>query len=225
MGVKEAFNKHAKIYDQNRQMLIPQMDEFNGVAAQALELIENDEPKILDMGAGTGLMAWFALQKRPRAIMTLADMAEDMLEQAKDRFAGQDVKIIVADYVHDDLGGPYDAIVSCLSIHHVETPEKKILFRRCYDLLEPGGIFVNADMIQGPTTQAHAWYDDVWERRVRAAGTTDLQMAQARERMEGDRLDTLADQLVWLDEAGFADIDVLYKWYSLCVYIGRKPVV
>ena len=224
MGVKEAFNKHAKIYDQNRQMLIPQMEEFNGVAAQALELLENDAPKILDIGAGTGLMAWFALQKRPKAVVTLADMAEDMLEQAKDRFSGQDMEILVADYVHDDLGGPYDAIVSCLSIHHVETPDKKILFKRCCDLLEPGGIFINADMVQGPTPQAHAWYDDVWERRVRAAGTTDEQMAQARERMEGDRLDTLSDQLAWLADAGFVDIDVLYKWYSLCVYIGRKPL-
>ena len=130
----------------------------------------------------------------------------------------------MADYVHDDLGGPYDAIVSCLSIHHVETPDKKILFKRCCDLLEPGGIFINADMVQGPTPQAHAWYDDVWERRVRAAGTTDEQMAQARERMEGDRLDTLSDQLAWLADAGFVDIDVLYKWYSLCVYIGRKPL-
>ncbi len=31
------------------------------------------------------------------------------------------------------------------------------------------------------------------------------------------------DQLAWLAEIGFTDVDVVWKYYNFAVYGGRKP--
>jgi tRNA (cmo5U34)-methyltransferase len=37
-----------------------------------------------------------------------------------------------------------------------------------------------------------------------------------------DRPAKLTDQLAWLAEVGFTDVDVLWKYYNFAVYDGRK---
>ena len=39
---------------------------------------------------------------------------------------------------------------------------------------------------------------------------------------EEDRPAVLMEQLSWLKDLGFADVDVVWKYYSFAVYGGRK---
>src|SRR3954452_25020483 len=104
-----------------------------------------------------------------------------MLEIARQRFAalGGQVEIRVADYGTEPLGEGYDAIVSALSIHHLEDPEKQRLFGRIFAALKPGGIFVNADQVAGPTETLRTLYRQRWLNAVRNAGTSEEELAQA----------------------------------------------
>jgi tRNA (cmo5U34)-methyltransferase len=96
-------------------------------------------PRILDLGAGTGLLAGRLLARWPRARLVLLDLSADMLDQARQRFAGREdqVDIRPADYLADPLGGPYDAVASALSIHHLPDADKRALFRRAFAALRP----------------------------------------------------------------------------------------
>ena len=42
---------------------------------------------------------------------------------------------------------------------------------------------------------------------------------------EEDRPAKLIDQLNWLVELGFSDVDVIWKYYNFAVYGGRKPII
>ncbi len=55
-NVKKLFDSGADDYDWQRRQLIPCFDDFYGMA---VSLVEPDErsPRILDLGAGTGLFA------------------------------------------------------------------------------------------------------------------------------------------------------------------------
>ncbi|WKL01736.1 hypothetical protein Q0F98_35615 [Paenibacillus amylolyticus] len=55
-SVKQLFDKVAQDYDVQRKQLIPCFDDFYGIA---LDLMESplDSPRILDLGAGTGLLS------------------------------------------------------------------------------------------------------------------------------------------------------------------------
>ncbi len=91
-------------------------------------------------------------------------------------------------------GGPFDLVVSCLAVHHLEPEGKRDLFRRVAGALRPGGRFVLADVV-------------VPEREEDAVTPTTPGF---------DRPDPLADQLEWLNEAGF-DATTTWSWKDVAV--------
>lgn len=84
-ALKEKFNEVAEHYDRQRESLIPCFHDLYTITVN-LAKWKTPEPKILDIGAGTGLLTKFLLEKYPEAEFTLIDMSEEMLKVAKSRF-------------------------------------------------------------------------------------------------------------------------------------------
>lgn len=150
MSVVNKFNQKAKEYDSERRALIPCFDDFYGIAIDCIDF-EGDNPKVLDLGAGTGILSQFLLEKYPNAEIVLIDLAEEMLKEAEKRFEGNDnISFICDDYITHEFNTKFDIIISSLSIHHLTGTEKKVLIEKYYDLLNDGGNFVNADQVLNP---------------------------------------------------------------------------
>jgi tRNA (cmo5U34)-methyltransferase len=217
----QIFDRHAADYDAQRRRLIPPFDAFYGTAVATLDLLAGPPKRILDLGAGTGLLARMVAAAQPQAQLTLLDGAPAMLDQARGALADR------ADYVVADLGdalpaGPWCAIVSALAIHHLEHPEQAELLRRVHAALAPGGIFVNAEQVEGPTPALAEVYAGWHHRRVLEAGGSEAEWEAAVERMRADRRVPVATFLGWLRDAGFADVDCLFKDHRFAVMMGRR---
>ena len=226
-AVAAAFDAASSDYDAPRRRLIPCFDAFYGAA---IELIAEWGPPpgalLLDLGAGTGLLAALVRGAFPGIRIDLVDVAPAMLELARRRFAGQaDVTVTVADYGMAELGGPYDLIVSALSIHHLDDAAKRRLFTRSLAALRPGGLFVNAEQVLAPTPELERRAHARWRRQALALGAEAATVAAAEERMRHDRCASLEDQLAWLRAAGFAEVDCAFKQWRFAVYSGRRPAV
>ena len=114
--VKVKFNENASQYDGQRRKLIPCFDDFYSIAISISEANINN-PNILDIGAGTGLLSSFILEKFPDANVTLIDLSEKMLDVAKERFkANPNITCIIDDYTKYKFDKKYDVIISSLSI-------------------------------------------------------------------------------------------------------------
>lgn len=222
MDIKEKFSAVSEKYDGQRRQLIPCFDDFYGIATAMAETGEK-APRILDLGSGTGLFAAFLLEKYPGAKLVLADLSEQMLGQARQRFAGHgDVEYITADYTEYEFGGDFDMIISALSIHHLSGAQKEALYQKCYDLLKPGGVFVNADQALSPSQEIERMQEKLWKATVNASGLSPEELEKAYERLALDNPSTLADQLAWLEKAGFSDVDCIYKYYHFAVLYAKK---
>lgn len=128
-----------------RKELIPLIDIFYGTTVELVK-INNESGKILDLGAGTGLLTEWVIKKYPKAEYKLVDIADEMLEIAKERFNGFDnVNFEVEDYRGGISGGKYEAIISSMSIHHLDSNEKNGLYKNIFNELKDGGVFINAD--------------------------------------------------------------------------------
>ncbi|MEH2125030.1 class I SAM-dependent methyltransferase [Nostoc sp.] len=227
MNIQEAFNSAAGDYDNLRRILIPCFDDFYKTA---VEIIPGDctvPLKVLDLGAGTGLYSGMVQSVFPNAEFTLLDLAPEMLEKAKVRFSkmGKSPKILIGDYIETDLGGSYNLIISALSIHHLSDIDKELLYQRIYDVLSPGGIFVNADQVLGKTPDLEELYRQHWLDSVRAKGISEEDLKAAQKRMEYDRMATLDIQLRWLEAAGFQNVDCWYKNFNFAVFGGYRPTI
>ena len=159
--IRDAFDSIASKYDSNRKKLIPCFNELYSIPISLINLI-SEKPRrlnVLDIGAGTGLLTSFLLEKYPDSNVTLIDMAVGMMDIAKIRFKGNNnINYIIADYVDYDFGGIFDVIISAMSIHHLTNNDKQGLFAKIYNHLRPGGLFVNAEQILGNTETIEAYY-------------------------------------------------------------------
>jgi tRNA (cmo5U34)-methyltransferase len=137
---------------------------------------------VLDLGTGTGETLAAVLDRHPGAAAFGVDNNEAMLGAAQRRLAGFPFEVRVAELTDPLPAGPFDLVVSALAVHHLDGPDKADLFARIAGVLRPGGRFVLGDVVI-PVDPADA-----------VTPVTDGY----------DRPSTVADQLGWLTDAGFA---------------------
>ena len=143
---------------------------FGSVAAQyaalrpsypddAVRFVLGEGPRrVLDLGAGTGLLTGFVRATYPEAELTLLDGAAPMLDRARATLGDERTRYVVGDLADPLPDGPWDAIVSALAIHHLDDAGKRALFARVRGALAAGGVFVNAEQVAGESP----WLDAVY---------------------------------------------------------------
>ncbi|PWW32288.1 tRNA (cmo5U34)-methyltransferase [Cytobacillus oceanisediminis] len=220
--VKEKFNQSALQYDNQRRKLIPCFDDFYSIPISIIET-HKETPRVLDIGAGTGLFSSFIKEKFPKAKITLIDISENMLQQAKIRFKEyDDIAFLHADYSEHRFEDKFDIVVSSLSIHHLTDEAKKKLLDNIYSILNPDGVFINADQVLGHTPYIDSIYKKDWQNKVNMSGLTDNEIQAAHERMKLDKMTTLENHINWLINCGFKDVDCVYKYFNFVVLFARK---
>jgi tRNA (cmo5U34)-methyltransferase len=215
----ERFHAYASDYDAARRRLVPMFDTFYDTAVQALELARGPITRVLDLGAGTGLLSERVLAAHPGAELVLLDGAPAMLDEARGLLVDR-ASYLVGDLTDPLPEGPWDAIVSALAIHHLSDGDKAVLFTRVREALRPGGVFVNAEQVAGATPELEAHNLRHHERSARGLGTDDTEWAAAVERMRDDRKVTVDWHLARFREAGFNDADCLFKDHSFAVLVA-----
>jgi tRNA (cmo5U34)-methyltransferase len=128
----------------------------------------------------------------------------------------------VADYTYHDFQESFDLIVSSLSIHHLKHQDKQILYQKIYNLLNPEGIFLNADQVLGPNQASEEEYQRNWLEKIDAGSLSEAEKKTILDRMQLDNPATLKENITWLKNIGYREVDVFYKYYNFCIIYGKK---
>jgi SAM-dependent methyltransferase len=174
-----------------------------------LEALPPRVERFLDLGTGDGRMIALVRSRYPDARAVGLDVSEPMLARAADRFEDDSRVELRAHELGLPLAveGPFDAVVSGLAIHHLEDERKRALFGEVRALLAPGGVFANLDLVSPASHQIH-------ERFRREIGRTEDDPA--------DRLADLGEQLGWLRDAEFREVDCHFKWLELALLVALR---
>jgi tRNA (cmo5U34)-methyltransferase len=223
-GAVEAFSAHATKYSALRRRLVPAFDAFYGAAVDALTECASGGPiaRVLDLGAGTGLLTAMVAEQHPDARFELLDGSPEMLAEAQQRLGQRVLAVHIQDMADPLPEGPFDAVVSALAIHHLEDDDKRVLFRRIHEALRPGGVLVNADQFLGPTPELAELYVHTWQRMCRELGASEAELNASIERRRHDRCADVESQLQWLRSAGFPTADAVYKYWEEAVLVAVK---
>ncbi len=219
---------------------IPGATEQLTIMVQLIASLERPVHRMLDLGAGDGVLTATLLDAYPGAQATIVDFSPPMLAAASARFADArpPVRLLNRDLAAatwaNDLGQsePFDVIVSGYAIHHLPDGRKQSLYAEVFELLAPGGVFINIDHVASSSTRLAQMFDQAMVdalTQFRRRGTPDL----SREAVEGaylnrpDRLDNILAsvdvQCDWLQEIGFQEVDCFCKWFELALFGGFKP--
>lgn len=212
----------AKTYDAARRRLVPDFDAFYETAALVVACTAPATPRILDLGAGTGLLSEAVARRVTAPRLTQHDASASMLDIARLRLAAHQPHICVG-LLQDALPpGPFDAVISALSIHHLEDAQKRELFRKVFSVLAPGGVFVNADQVAGPSLWHDRIYRETHKALAQSLGSDDAEWSGAEERMRIDIYATVEAQLRWLEEMGYERGDCFFKRFGFAVFAAWR---
>jgi len=201
--------EHALSYLRERSTIPHRIDALEVVC----ELLPERVERVLDLGTGDGITLGLVLAARPGASGIGLDFGAEMLRQGRERFA-EDRRVELA---HHDLEEPlpenlgvFDVVVSSFAIHHLAPARQRALYAEVFDLLPPGGLFVNAEHVASPTDALHQQF-----LVCLGVGPYDDDPS--------NQLVATEQHLTWLNEIGFADVDCFWKWRELAVIAGIKP--
>jgi tRNA (cmo5U34)-methyltransferase len=225
MTIDQVFNSSIGYYDDWMKKALLNYDDIFKAAQGVIPFDPEAQSEVLDLGAGTGLFSKHVMEKCPKANFVLYDLAEKMLEVAQDRFRQypKQFRFVIGDYRKLEVSQDFDLTISSFSIHHLADDEKRDLFRRIYGVLKERGLFINIDQIRGETPYLQALYWKHWLKEVRRAGASEERIRESIDRRAAyDRDASLFDQLQWLKEAGFVNVDCVYKNYFAGVFLALK---
>ena len=102
------------------------MPRYDELQDSAIEAIPEPPGRVLELGIGTGESTRRLIARYPDAAVTGLDSSSEMAFRARE--LGIDVRLA---RMEDPLpDGPWDLVISVLSVHHLRDPQKRDLFRR-----------------------------------------------------------------------------------------------
>lgn len=223
--VKEHFEQEATEFDRIIVTLIPGYAHMIDALVAALPFERTAAIRTIDVGCGTGTVALRVSEAFPNAQVTCLDVAENMIAMARAKLAPYpQVRFHRGDFDTFAVDAPYDAVVSSLALHHLPTDEsKREFYRRVYDTLNPGGAFYNADLVLASSESLQAVYMDRWRAFMRrGVSDADIDGKWLPQHRAEDHPAMLLQHVEWLVQAGFVDVDVVWKHYNVAVYGGVK---
>lgn len=222
--LKNHFNNEAENFDKMVQRNIPCYNQMLEALIDAIPDV-TESPKILDLGCGTGNITQKAKNRFPKARITCLDLSENMIEIAKEKLKNyDDIEYVIGDFTQVKLEEKYDAIISSLALHHIENDEEKqAMYKSIYEALKNEGVFYNADVIKANSKYNESLYEKVAARDMKENGVSTEEISDMnRKRDENDIPTTIYNHIKMLENVGFTEIDVIWKYYANAVYGGVR---
>lgn len=221
--LKTHFNETSKHYDNLVKKTIPKYDEM--IEALVNSIPEKENLRILDLGCGTGNISLQVLERFPDAKITCLDISDKMIEVAKEKLAGyENIEFVLGDFTIVDIIDDYDAIISSLALHHIrDENDKRQMYQCIYDSLKQDGVFYNADVMEANSKYNSKLNEKIADKYMAENQLTVEDMKDHKKKREhNDHPITITDHLRLLEDVGFKEIDVIWKYYSNAVYGGTR---
>jgi len=178
------------------------------------DLPEDFTPQyILDLGCGNGNVTSRLLELFPKSNFVLLDASQEMINLCRMRFEGYTVEYITS-YFNDFRfkDDHYDMITAGFSLHHCDSKEKQILFRKINKSLKKGGIFGYSDLMVNKNKPEHLKLLKEWSNFVHKSFPDGEKWEWLMEHYDKfDRPDSYNHQIKWLKQAGFKNIRLTTK--------------
>jgi tRNA (cmo5U34)-methyltransferase len=220
-----------------RRKLIPLWDAQEEITRRLITRGGRRIGRFLDLGAGDGGFAELVMQEHPESTCVLVDFSEPMLAAVpqallhrEGRWETVDANLAQQDWFEKlPRAERFDAVVSRLCIHHLPDERKRELYAEVFDLLEPGGLFMNWEHV-AVGGLAEGMFDEYFIARMIEAEherenprPDDEVVAAYSDAHDDDILMDPETQCRWLEEIGFEQSEIYFKALELAIFGAVKP--
>lgn len=231
------FDFQSDFFDVYQKSCVPRYGEMVEECASFLaRVLPGDSAvRILDLGCGTGNTAQRIAEIFPQTKLVCMDGSQKMLDRAKQKlFAHRDMTI---EFVLQDLtlegwasswsDNEFDAVVSVLVLEHLPFHVYRNVLPQCRRILKPDGWLLTVEGYEAGLLTELYWRElNELEEQAVQKGTISKSWLQKMKalslRHEKHYFTTLDERKYWWQEAGFAGVDCVWKYYCVGLLIGKK---
>jgi tRNA (cmo5U34)-methyltransferase len=229
----------SRLYRELAEIAVPRRAEQIAAIVTLTPFAPDAEFAIIELACGEGLLGEALLQSFPRARYLGFDGSESMRQETIGRLAGFGGRVRVEAFdlfASDWLGQVTGAglVVSSLCVHHLDGAGKRALFGALFEQIAPGGALLLADLVEPSRAEGRALFAEAWDRSASEQAASRANGDHLRRLFEAehwnyyrypdlaDRPSPLFEQLLWLREAGFTDVDCFWMNAGHAIYGGYK---
>lgn len=226
------------------EIFVPARAEQTSALLQLLPAEAGEEFRVIELAAGEGALAEIILETFPHCHYLALDGSEAMRAYMQQRLArfGERLEIRPFELAEStwraELSGQVRCVLSSLCIHHLDDGGKRQLFHDMFKHLELGGALLLADIILPANQRIANFFALQYDKVVRE------QSLEVRGDLSGfeefqqqtwnyfrydygkpdlyDKPSLLSEQLRWLQEVGFRQVDCYWMRAGHAVYGGIK---
>lgn len=197
-----------------RAFILGMADLSRHAAPEVLKAVDlSPYRRLLDIGTGPGAFSIAFLRAHPRLHATLFDfpqviaIAREQVEQAGllDR-----VDFKTGDIMKDEFGAGYDVAFVSNIIHSFNPENNRLMVRKCFDALAPGGLLIIKDFLVEP-------------HRTGPAFSLVFALHMLVNTGQGDTY-TCEDVAAWTDQAGFKPGRFVDLGFASRLWLAEKGV-
>ncbi len=224
-------------------LFVPRREEQIETVCRLIPARSDEQFNAVELGAGDGALAATVLSSFPNCnylALDGSDLMRGRLQALPESRAG---RLRVADFDLADsqwpalLPSPLRCVLASLIVHHLDGEEaKRGLFSSIASRLEPGGAFIVVDLVEYASPYARDTYVRQWDEGVRTRIKQSGEGPEAYEIFREHRWNFYADpdpdpydqpsplpnQLNWLREAGFSEVDCFWMYAGHAIFGGYK---
>lgn len=209
---KSAYN--SSIYDEHITNVLPYYKEYHNQVLDVVRAMGIYSPVWLDTGCGTGTLAMRILETYPEIKLTLCDPSEKMLDIAKAKLTGNDIRFFNLSSEQLPFENEFDVVTAIQCHHYLSLEGRENAVKACYKALKEDGVFITFENIKMETDEADAIALKRWQTFLQEHGNSseDVRMHIERRGVEVFPI-TIAQHMELLKKCGFRSVNVLWISY------------
>lgn len=198
-------------YDKKIKMTIPYYEEFYKQVIDIVKIQFDKSLTWLDVGCGTGKMAEVALKVVDLEKFVFCDNSAKMIEIAKQRFKNENTEFIISSILELHNNIQFDVITAIQVFHYFEREERIRAIRRCYEMLNPHGIFVTFENFAPQSEIGKKLFLEHWKLYQLSQGKDIDECNGHIGRYEKEYFPiSISEHLKILEQCGFENVEIIW---------------
>lgn len=211
--MSDFFTARVKMYDEH---MLSEVEGCKEGYIKMATLVPTHSERLLDLGCGTGLELDEIFKLLPHIKVTGIDLTQAMLDELYRKHPDKDMQLICADYFQIPLGkNEFDCAVSFQTMHHFSKDKKLELYKKIYESLKDGGIYIECDYMVITQKEEDFWFSE--NDRIRKE-----QGVAVEEFYHYDTPCTVDNQMSLLREAGFISVEPVFRMENTTMLLAAK---
>lgn len=223
------------VYQSLSAIAVPNRPEQIATLLILLPFSQDDSFRAVELASGEGYLSAAILSAFPHATILALDGSEVMQQTTKQRLQsfGSHFNVEYFDMASSDwypMIDDADCVLSSLCVHHLDSEQKQAMFKAVHDRLSEKGALLIADLMEAQHPATRRLFADTWDFSAEEqAGESNLFQLFKNENWNHyrypdpyDKPSPLFHQLLWLQAAGFSDVDCFWMMAGHAIYGGYK---